>query len=255
MKKIINGLVITILMLFAVTAKAQRTDSLKMHDWMHHDFAGAQQIQLTYRKGNISQLDAVLVNNGFPILKEYDFWINASMSHVGKKFMTEDGLGFTPVATSESNSIKIRYNQYQAYWRIGYNVSSNSSYRLYPFAGVNLSAAVLDIQDKTAERSVNNFSNELLNSTVSKTLYQPNFGIELGGGFDFVIKLKPKVMDCVTIQRNMPVGFRVGYYINTYASNWKFDGYGLGRNPNQKQSAVFATFNIGLGYAVKHYNQ
>ena len=159
-----------------------------------------------------------------------------------------------PFATSELNDIRIRYNQYQAYWRIGYNVSNNSSYRLYPFAGVNLSAAVLNIQDKPAERSVTNFSDELLNATVSKTFYQPNFGVELGGGIDFVIKLTPKVMDCVTIQRNIPVGFRVGYYINTYASNWKLDGYGLGSNPNQKQSAVFATFNIGLGYAVKHQN-
>lgn len=254
MKKLINALLITFFMLGAITVEAQRTDTVKTSGWMHHDFAGAQQIQLTYRKGNISQLDAVLINNGFPILKEYDLWINISMSHVGKKIMTEDGLGFTPVATSEQSNIKIRYNQYQAYWRIGYNLSNNSSYRFYPFAGVNLSAAILNIQDKPAERSVNNFSDELLNSTASKTLYQPNFGVELGAGFDFVIKLSPKVMDCITIQRNIPVGFRVGYYINTYASNWKLDGYGLGGDPNQKQSAVFATFNIGLGYAVKHQN-
>jgi hypothetical protein len=91
----------------------------------------------------------------------------------------------------------------------------------------------------------------LLNSTASKTFWQPNFGIELGAGFDYVIKLKSKKMDCFEVERNIPIGIHAGYYINAYASDWKVDGYKLQNNANQKQNAVFIAFNIGLGYKVK----
>jgi hypothetical protein len=255
MKKFASTLFLTATLFCSFTLKAQQTDSVKTRDWyMHpHDFAGAIQIQLTYRKGDISQLDQVLNNNGIPSLKEYDFWINASMSHVHHNWITEDGIGFTPVATSSLNDLKVKYNQYQIYFRAGYNITSSADFRLYPFVGANLSAAVLDIQDNSGLKSTDNFSNELLNSTASKTFYQPNFGIELGAGFDYVIKMAPKQIGCVTVQRNLPIGIRAGYYFNTNAGDWKLsDNYSPEvSNPNQKQSAVFLTFNIGLGYEVK----
>jgi hypothetical protein len=234
----------------AISAKAQQTDTVKTHGWFRHDIAGAAQIQLTYRKGNIGGLDGALNSNGIPSLKENDLWINASMSHINHNWIMEDGIGFTPIATSSLNNLDVKYNQYQLYFRAGYNVSQNSNFRLYPFAGINLSAAVLDVQDNIRIKSTNNFSDELLNSTASKTFYQPNFGIELGAGFDYVIKMKPKQVDCITIERNIPIGIRAGYYINTYAGDWKIDNYSL-NGANQKQSAVFVSFNIGLGYEVK----
>ena len=249
MKKIICSLLFAFI-LGAITANAQTTDTVSTKGWMRHQPAGAAQIQLTYRKGNISQLDQALNSNGLPPLSEYDLWINLSMSHINHNWITEDGLGFTPVATSSANGVDVKYNQYQAFFRLGYNVSQNSSFRLYPFAGVNFSAAVLDVQDKNRIQSTSSFSDELLNSTSSKTFYQPNFGIDLGVGFDYVIKLKPKTMDCITIQRNIPIGVRAGYYLNTYAGDWKIDNYALQNGSNQKQSAVFLSFNIGLGYKV-----
>lgn len=217
---------------------------------MQHKPAGAFQIQVTYRKGDIDQLNSALNANGIPSINESDIWINASMSHIFDKWLFEDGIGFTPIATSTMNDLKARYNQYQLFWRAGYNVSKNPAYRLYPFAGVNFSAAMLKIQDKARERSVSNFSDELLNSTSSKTLWQPNFGVELGAGFDFLIKMKPKKMECFEVERNIPVGIRAGYYINAYAGDWKIDGYKLQNSPDEKQSAVFVTLNIGLGYKV-----
>ena len=250
MKKYIYYSFLLIALLSANTAKAQ-SDTVNTRGWFKHDIAGAAQIQLTYRKGNITRLNQALANNGIPALKDYDLWINASMSHIVNKWMFEDGLGFTPIATSDVNDLKVRYNQYQAYFRLGYNVSQSSAFRLYPFAGINFSAAVLDIQDNPGIKSVTNFSDEILNSTASKTFYQPNFGIELGAGFDYVIKLKPKRMDRLTVERNIPIGVRAGYYINTYAGDWKINSYSLQNSPNQKQSTVFVSFNIGLGYGIK----
>jgi hypothetical protein len=254
MKKLTSALLLITALFGTATLKAQ-TDTVKTKSWfMHgHDFAGAAQIQLTYRKGNISQLNQILNNNGIPSINQYDLWINASMSHIHHNWLMEDGIGFTPVAKSSQNNLDVKYNQYQAYLRLGYNVSQNSNFRLYPFAGINLSAAILNIEDKNRIQSTSNFSDELLNSTSSKTFYQPNFGIDLGAGFDYVIKLKPKQMECFTIQRNIPIGIRAGYYFNTYASDWRlYHNYTPeANNPNQKQSAIFLTFNIGLGYEVK----
>jgi hypothetical protein len=250
MKKLLTSISLLAVLFTAAKTNAQQKDTLKSHNWFNHQPAGAMQIQVTYRRGNIGQLDNALNANGIPSISEKDVWINASMSHVCHNWLMEDGIGFTPVATSEENGLKAKYNQYQAYFRLGYNVAQGSDFRLYPFAGINLSAAVLDIQDKSGIESTKSFSDEILNSTASKTFYQPNFGIELGAGFDYLIKMKPKTMDCFTIERNIPIGIRAGYYINTYAGDWRIDSYSL-NSPNQKQSAVFVSFNIGLGYEIK----
>jgi hypothetical protein len=116
---------------------------------------------------------------------------------------------------------------------------------------VNFSAAVLDIQDHNRIQSTDNFTDEILNSTSSKTFYQPNFGIEIGAGFDYQIKVKPKKMECLVIQRTIPIGVRFGYYYNAYAGDWKIDSYKLQDGPTEKQNAVFVSFNIGLGYELK----
>jgi hypothetical protein len=251
MKKVVKSIFFIVALFGAISVKAQQTDTVKTRGWFNHNIAGAAQIQLTYRKGNIDGLNQALNSNGIPSIKENDLWINASMSHICHNWIMENGIGFTPVATSEINNLEAKYNQYQVYLRAGYNVSQNSDFRLYPFAGVNFSAAVLNIRDNNRIQSTNNFSSELLNSTSSKTFYQPNFGVELGAGFDYVIKMKPKKMDCFTIDRNIPIGIRAGYYINAYTGDWKIDSYSLHSGPDQKQSAVFLSFNIGLGFEVK----
>lgn len=249
MKKIIFTL--SLCFLGTLAAKAQSPDSVKNHSWFKRNIAGAAQIQVSYRKSDLSQLNTALNKNGIPSLSQNSIWINASMSHIHQKWLFEDGIGFTPLSTSEVNGVKARYNQYQAFFRAGYNISQNSGFRLYPFAGINLSGAVLNIHDKTRQQNVSDFSQELLNSTSSKSLYQPNFGIELGAGFDYLIKMKTKQMDCVQIERNIPIGLRLGYYINTSAGDWKVDDYTLSNGPGNKQSAVFVSFNIGLGYVIK----
>jgi hypothetical protein len=249
MKKLIYTLAITLF--GALSVKAQSADTVKTHSWFKHTIAGAAQIQVTYRQSDLNQLNTALNKNNIPSLSDNNIWINASMSHIHRKWLFEDGIGFTPFSTSEVNNVKARYNQYQAYFRAGYNVSQSSDYRLYPFAGLNFSEAVLNIQDNNREQSVSDFSQEILNSTSSKTLYQPNFGIELGAGFDYLIKLKPKKMDCFEIERNIPVGLRLGYYINAAAGDWKIDNYTLANGPGNKQSAVFVSLNIGLGYLLK----
>ncbi|GAC1302047.1 MAG: hypothetical protein NVSMB24_05950 [Mucilaginibacter sp.] len=251
MKKIFNAAVLIVALSGAFTASAQTADTVKTKKWFRHDVAGAAQIQVTYRQSNISQLNNVLNTNGFPSISPNDVWINLSMSHICHNWITEDGLGFTPIATSSQGNVDVKYNQYQAFFRAGYNVSQSSDFRLYPFAGINFSAAVLDVQDKARTQSTPNFSNELLNSTSSKTFYQPNFGIELGAGFDFLIKMKSKKMNCFEIERNIPIGIRAGYYLNTYAGDWKIRNYSLQNGPNQKQSAVFLSLNVGLGYKIK----
>jgi hypothetical protein len=240
--------------LSASAAIAQsKNDTLKTHNWFKHDIAGAAQIQVTYRKGNTEQLNQDLTSVGIPALTSNDIWINLSMAHYTHHWVMEDGLGFTPISTSSINNLKARYNQYQAYFRAGYDISQNSDFKLYPFVGINFSAAVLNIQDNARTQSVSNFTQEILNSTSSKTFYQPNFGIELGAGFDYMIKLKPKKMDYFSVERNIPIGVRAGYYINTYQGDWKIDSYSLNNGPSQKQSAVFVSLNIGLGYEIKKH--
>lgn len=250
MLKQITRVLLAASLMGATAASAQTMDN--GHGWLNHDITGAVQLQVTYRDNNLDGLNQILNKNNIPSLGQNDIWINASMLHIRNNWIWEDGLGFTPITTSQTtNNLKARYNQYQAYLRLGYNVAQNADMRLYPFIGANFSGAVLNIQDNARQQNTSDFSQELLNSTSSKTLYQPNFGIELGGGFDYLIKLTAKKMDNVTIERSIPIGLRAGYYINTYASDWKIDDYGLGGSPNQKHSAVFVSFNIGLGYVVK----
>jgi hypothetical protein len=231
-----------------VTVKAQDNQ-----EWFMRNIAGAAQIQVTYRSNNLTPLNQSLNRAGISSLSSNDTWISLSMHHEHKKLIWEDGLGLTPVSTQDQNNFKTHYNQYQIFGRLGYNLSQTPDFRLYPFVGLNLSAAVLNIEDKAREATTSDFSTELITQTASKTLYQPNFGIELGAGFDYLIKLKSKQIDCFTIQRNIPIGVRAGYYINTYASDWRVDGLGLANSPSPKQSAVFLSFNIGLGYEIQRH--
>lgn len=252
MKKFTTPVLSFLLLLFAISLKAQTADTTKSSRWSRrHDFTGAAQLQVTYRQSNLGQLNTILNKNGIPSLSNSNIWLNASMNHVHKNWVWEDGIGFAFMSTSEANNIKAKYNQYDVFLRLGYNVSQNSNFRLWPFAGINLTGDMLRIQDDGRQNSTSDFSQELLNTTSSKTLFQPNFGIDLGVGFDYLIKMKDKKMDCFTVQRNIPIGFRIGYYIQTSNSDWKLDNHTLNNGPADKQSALFVTFNIGLGYSVK----
>jgi hypothetical protein len=252
MKKLILALFVAIALFDVSKVKAQTTDTVKTMGWFNHQLAGAAQIQVTYRPSHLGQLNQILNNNGINSLGANDIWINASMSHIHGRWLFEDGIGFTPIITAlGNNDLEAKYNQYQLYTRAGYNFSENPDLRLYPFVGLNFSAAVLDIEDNARVKSTDDFSTELLNSTSSKTFYQPNFGIELGFGMDYLIKVKPKNMGCFVIQRNIPIGLRAGYYINAAQGDWKVDdNYSLQEGPNRKQSAIFVSFNIGLGYEI-----
>jgi hypothetical protein len=230
-------------------ARAQKTDTASSHHWFMHNIAGAAQIQLTYRQADIGQLNQVLAANHLNSISPVNIWINASMHHIFGDFIAEDGIGFTPVAMSSNNGLYAKYNQYQLFLKAGYSVLKTADVKLYPFAGVNLSAAVLNIDDNAGTQTTRSFSGELLNSTASKTFYQGNFGIELGAGFDYLIPMSPKQTECFTIKRNIPIGIRAGYYINAYAGNWKIDNYLL-HGGDEKQSAVFVSLNIGLGYEI-----
>lgn len=250
MKKVFTIILSTVSLFGVLSANAQNSDKEKSDKWFKHDIAGAAQIQVTYRKTDLTQLNQILNANGLPSLGNNNIWLNASMSHIFKKFIMEDGIGFTPITSSEVNGLKARYNQYQAFFRVGYNVVDNPDFRLYPFAGLNFSAAVLNIKDKRRTESTTDFSQEILNSISSKTFYQPNFGIDLGVGFDYLIKVKSKQMEHVTIERNIPIGLRVGYYINAAQGDWKIEDYKLQNGPDNKNSAFFVTLNIGLGYHI-----
>lgn len=252
MKKLTTTLCFLIAVMGAITANAQ-SDTTKQHGWFRHNVAGALQIQGTYRQSKLDQLNTILNKNGIGSLSDNAYWLNLSMSHIHKKWLFEDGIGGTFTSSaSNNNNLKALYNQFQFYTRAAYNLSQSNNYRVYPFVGINLSEAMLRIQDRARTQSTSDFSTELLNSTSSKTLWNPRFGVELGGGFDYVIKLKEKQMDCYTIQRNIPIGFRIGYYLQVTDSNWKIDdNYNLNNGPNNKQSNIFVSLNIGLGYAVK----
>ena len=251
MKKTTITLFTAIALLSGITAA--RAQSPGGSGWFKKNIAGAFQIQGTYRESKLGQLNDILAKNNLAPLSDNNYWLNLSMSHIHKNWLFEDGLGGTFTSTSKNpNNFKVLYNQFQLYTRAGYNLSKSENYRLYPFLGLNLSQAMLRIQDNARTQSTSDFSSELLNSTSSKTLWNPRFGVELGAGFDYIIKLKEKQMDCYTIQRNIPIGFRIGYYLQATDSNWKIDdNYNLNNGPNNKQSNIFVSLNIGLGYAVK----
>ncbi|MFA6082927.1 hypothetical protein [Mucilaginibacter sp.] len=251
MKKIFTLILTSVSIFGALSVNAQSSDTTRSGRWFKRDIAGAIQLQATYRKTDLNQLNQILNSNNIPSLSHNNIWINASMSHIFKKFIVEDGIGFTPITSSEVNGLKAKYNQYQAFLRFGYNIAESSSYRLYPFAGINFSAAVLGIKDNARIENTDDFSQEILNSTSSKTFYQPNFGIDLGAGFDYLIKVKSKQMDNFEVERNIPIGVRVGYYINAYQGDWKIEDHSLQNGPDNKNSAFFVTFNVGLGYYIR----
>lgn len=242
------------ILLFSLSAHAQNADTAK-HGWfMHdtHDIAGTAQIQATYRFTYMGPLNRALAADGLPTLGSNDIWLNLSMNHIHNQWIIEDGVGFTPWTTNEANGVKTSFNQYQAFVKLGYNVVQNADFRLFPFAGVDISAAVLNIEDNNHVKSTSSFSDELTTSSISKTYYQPNFGIDLGAGFDYLVKLKEKTMDCFTIERSIPIGVRAGYYINAAHGDWRVDNnYHLQNGPYKNQSDFFVSVNIGLGYEVK----
>jgi len=231
----------------AASANAQR---------MRKDIAGTMQIQGMYRESKLGQLNGILNANGIPALPDNNYWLNLSMNHVHKKFVFEDGIGASFTSTSAANNgngIYAKYNQFQVYGRAGYNIAPEANVRVFPFVGLNLSNAMLRIRDDRRTQSTADFSSELLNSTSSKTLWNPRLGFEFGGGFDYLIGVKDKKIDNFTIHRYIPIGVRIGYYLQTSDSNWRIDEkYKLNNGPNNKQSNVFINVNIGLGYRVQH---
>ncbi len=221
---------------------------------MKKEVAGTMQIQGMYREAKLGQLNGILNANGIPSLPDNNYWLNLSMNHEYKKLIIEDGIGASFTSTSGANTtngIHAKYNQFQIFGRAGYNISTRETMRVFPFVGLNLSQAMLRIRDDRRIQSTSDFSSELLNSTSSKTLWNPRFGLEFGGGFDYLIRAKDKQIDNYTIKRYIPIGVRIGYYLQTSDSNWKVDNHSLNNGPNNKQSNVFVNVNIGLGYKVQ----
>ncbi|MFD2863326.1 hypothetical protein [Mucilaginibacter antarcticus] len=223
-------------------------------DWKK-EISGTMQVQGMYRQSKLGQLNTVLNANGIPALPENNYWINLSMNHSVKRWIIEDGIGISIMSNSApntTNGIKAKYNQYQAFGRLGYNVATTDKMRAFPFVGINLSAARLRIKDDTRTQSTSEFSTELLNLSASKTLWNPRFGLEFGAGFDYLIGMKDKTVDNYTIHRSLPIGVRFGYYLQTSNSQWRFDdNYRLNNGPTDKQSGVFVNVNIGLGYKLQ----
>jgi len=251
MKKLNYLFGLLMLVLASVSVKAQSNNDEPR--WLKHIDAGAAQIQVTYRPSKLDQLNTMLNNNGISSLSGNNVWINLSMNHIHKNWFFEDGIGISPLSTGRSanGDLKAKYGQGQIFGRVGYGVSKSANYRVFPFVGLNLSDAMLKIQDNTRTQSTDDFSTELLNSTSNKTFWDPNLGIEIGGGFDYLIKLKPKQVACYTVERNIPIGIRMGYYLQVTSTKWKIDDYSLNNGPSQKQSNVFVSLNIGLGYQVR----
>jgi len=248
MKKLIRTLLFSAgMLMLAASAKAQ-TNTFK-------DVAGTFQVQGMFRPSKLGQLNGILNANGIPSLPDNNYWLNLSMNHVHKKFVVEDGIGASFTSSSAANTtngIKAKYNQFQIYGRVGYNVSDDQDMRLFPFIGLNLSQAMLRIRDDRRTQNTSEFSSELLNSTSSKTLWNPRAGFEFGGGFDYLIGVKDKRVDNYTIHRSIPIGVRIGYYLQVSDSNWRIDdNYKLNNGPNNKQSNIFVNVNIGLGYKVQ----
>jgi hypothetical protein len=236
--------------ILAVTASANAQSMMKK------DIAGTMQLQGMFRESKLGQLNGILGANGLPALPDNNYWLNLSMNHVNKQFIMESGIGGSFTSTSApntANGIYTKYNQFQVYGRMGYNVAKSENMRLFPFVGLNASQAVLRIRDDRRTQNTSDFSAELLNSTSSKTIWNPRFGLEFGGGFDYLIGVKDKQVENYTIHRYIPIGVRIGYYLQTSNSNWRIDNnYNLNNGPNNKQSNVFVNLNIGLGYKVQH---
>jgi hypothetical protein len=248
MNKLIKTLLLSAgIVAISVSANAQRT--------MSKEISGTMQLQGMFRESKLGQLNGILNANGIPALPDNNYWLNLSMNHMHKRMVMENGIGASITSTSAPNStngIHAKYNQFQIYGRAGYNIAKSENMRLFPFVGINLSQAMLRIRDDRRVQSTSDFSSELLNSTSSKTIWNPRFGLEFGGGFDYLIGVKDKKIDNYTIHRYIPVGVRIGYYLQTSNSNWRVEGnHNLNNGPNNKQSNVFVNINIGLGYKVQ----
>jgi len=218
------------------------------------EIAGTMQIQGMFRESKLGQLNSILNANGIPSLPDNNYWLNLSMNRICKKMIFENGIGASFTSSSAANTangISAKYNQFQIYGRVGYNVATRENMRLFPFVGLNFSQAMLRIRDDRRIQSTSDFSQELLNSTSSKTLWNPRFGLEFGGGFDYLIATKDKQIDNYTIHRYIPIGVRIGYYLQTSNAAWKIDDHNLNNGPSIKQSGVFVNVNIGLGYKVQ----
>ena len=248
MRKLSKLLLLTAAIL--ITASAANAQGM-----MDKEISGTMQIQGMYRPSKLDQLNSILNANGIPALPDNNYWLNLSMNHSRKNWIIEDGIGASFMSNSAANAtngIKAKYNQYQIYGRLGYNVATREKMRAFPFVGLNLSVASLNIRDDNRTQNTNDFSTELLNQTASKTLWNPRFGLEFGGGFDYLIAVSDKKIDNFTIHRSLPIGVRFGYFLQTSNSNWKIDNnYNLQNGPNNKQSNVFVNVNIGLGYKVQ----
>ena len=245
---------LTTIFLISVCVAATSTSS-NGQSTMRKDIAGTMQLQGMFRESKLGQLNGILNANGIPALPDNNYWLNLSMNHMHERFVMENGIGASFTSSSApntANGIHAKYNQFQIYGRAGYNIAKSENMRLFPFVGINLSQAVLRIRDDRRIQSTSDFSSELLNSTSSKTIWNPRFGLEFGGGFDYLIGVKDKKIDNYTIHRYIPVGVRIGYYLQTSNSNWRVEGtHNLNNGPNNKQSNIFVNVNIGLGYKVQ----
>lgn len=248
MKRITRTLVLSAgIVAFTATANAQSNPD--------KEIAGTMQVQGMFRPSKLGQLNGILNANGIPSLPDNNYWLNLSMNHIRGRFVIEDGIGASFTSTSApnpTNGIKAKYNQFQIYGRVGYNVATRSKMRVFPFVGLNVSEAMLRIRDDNRTQSTQDFSSELFNPTASKTLWNPRVGVEFGGGFDYLISMKDKKIDNYVVHRNIPIGVRIGYYLQASNSNWRIDdNYKLNNGPGNKQSNVFVNVNIGLGYKVQ----
>lgn len=250
MKRIITSILVAGSLFGATIVNAQTKKQTMEDRFFSKDVSGAALLQFGYRQTDLGQINGFLANNGIPAISDNNYWINAAMQKRYKKWIGEHGIGFTIPNSSEANGIRARYSQAALFGRMGYNLSNSSDLQVYPFAGINLNLAMFNIKDKTGMQSVSNFNQEILNRTASKTFYQTKFGVDLGMGLDYLIKVKSKEMEYVTIDRSIPVGFRLGYHIGVAQSDFKVDGYKLNNGPTDKNSAFFATVSFGLGYHI-----
>ena len=258
MKKIFTKtvqLLLVTICLAPTLAKAQNADTVKtqsqMHSGWHKDMTGGLELQAEYRKNNVRDINAYLVPKGFPLLANNSTWFNLSMTRMyNNRLITTLGIGGTAPESATANNVKVSIFRGQIQIGAGYNLSTNAAYRFYPTVGLNFQNSFLKVKDNGNINSTTDFGQEITQSSSSKTLNQHTFGIELGGGFDYVIHLKSKQMDCVTVDRTIPIGIRAGYYIAASNSDWKVDGHKLTTGPDSKPNGVFLTFVLGLGYGV-----
>ncbi len=256
MKTIFTKRVCLLLLMIGIgisAAKAQSADTVKRNSWRNHDWnknvSGATEIQVEYRKSHVGKLNTYLVEQGFPALDDNNIWYNLGMSRIyNNRFITTLGIGGTGSKSVVANDVKVSMFSGQIQVGAGYNVATSTNYRLYPTIGLNFQNSFLKVKDLGNINSTTDFGEELTKSSSSKTLNQYTFGLEFGGGFDYVIKLKSKQMDCVTLERNIPIGIRAGYYLPVSNSDWRVDDHKLVNGPDVKTGSFFVTVVLGLGY-------